>query len=224
MEPQRKLIAEFVGAFTLIFLGVGAGIVSSGDIVAIALAHGLAIALMVTAVGHISGGHFNPAVTLAMLVTGRIELPEAIRYWLSQLAGAAGAALVLLATLGSSIRDAGVNAGTPGIGPGFDAKNALVAEIVATFFLVFVIFGVAVDKRGTFKILAGLPIGLMITADILAVGGVSGAAMNPARWFGPAIVSFHFDDFWIWIAGPAIGALLAAFVYDNLLLRGTPGE
>ncbi len=224
MEPQRKLIAEFVGTFTLIFLGVGAGIVSSGDIVAIALAHGLAIALMVTAVGHISGGHFNPAVTLAMLVTGRIEVPEAIRYWLAQLAGAAGAALVLLATLGSSIRDAGVNVGTPGIGAGFDAKNALVAEIVGTFFLVFVIFGVAVDKRGTFKILAGLPIGLMITADILALGGVSGAAVNPARWFGPAIVSFHFDDFWIWIAGPAIGALLAAFVYDNLLLRGTPGE
>lgn len=224
MEPQRKLIAEFVGTFTLIFLGVGAGIVSSGDIVAIALAHGLAIALMVTAVGHISGGHFNPAVTLAMLVTGRIEVPEAIRYWFAQIAGAAGAALVLLATLGSSIRDAGVNVGTPGIGAGFDAKNALVAEIVGTFFLVFVIFGVAVDKRGTFKILAGLPIGLMITADILALGGVSGAAVNPARWFGPAIVSFHFDDFWIWIAGPAIGALLAAFVYDNLLLRGTPGE
>ena len=224
MEPQRKLIAEFVGTFTLIFLGVGAGIVSSGDIVALALAHGLAIALMVTAVGHISGGHFNPAVTLAMLVTGRIEVPEAIRYWFAQIAGAAGAALVLLATLGSSIRDAGVNVGTPGIGAGFDAKNALVAEIVGTFFLVFVIFGVAVDKRGTFKILAGLPIGLMITADILALGGVSGAAVNPARWFGPAIVSFHFDDFWIWIAGPAIGALLAAFVYDNLLLRGTPGE
>ena len=224
MEPQRKLIAEFVGTFTLIFLGVGAGIVSSGDIVAIALAHGLAIALMVTAVGHISGGHFNPAVTLAMLVTGRIELSEAIRYWFAQLAGAAGAALVLLATLGTSIRDAGVNVGTPGIGAGFDAKNALVAEIVGTFFLVFVIFGVAVDKRGTFKILAGLPIGLMITADILALGGVSGAAMNPARWFGPALVSGHFDDFWIWIVGPAIGALLAAFVYDNLLLRGTPGE
>ena len=224
MEPQRKLIAEFVGTFTLIFLGVGAGIVSSGDIVAIALAHGLAIALMVTAVGHISGGHFNPAVTLAMLVTGRIELPEAIRYWFAQLAGAAGAALVLLATLGTSIRDAGVNVGTPGIGAGFDAKNALVAEIVGTFFLVFVIFGVAVDKRGTFKILAGLPIGLMITADILALGGVSGGAVNPARWFGPAVVSGHFDDFWIWIVGPAIGALLAAFVYDNLLLRGTPGE
>ena len=224
MEPQRKLIAEFVGTFTLIFLGVGAGIVSSGDIVAIALAHGLAIALMVTAVGHISGGHFNPAVTLAMLVTGRIELSEAIRYWFAQLAGAAGAALVLLATLGTSIRDAGVNVGTPGIGAGFDAKNALVAEIVGTFFLVFVIFGVAVDKRGTFKILAGLPIGLMITADILALGGVSGGAVNPARWFGPAVVSGHFDDFWIWIVGPAIGALLAAFVYDNLLLRGTPGE
>ena len=225
MEPQRKLIAEFVGTFTLIFIGAGAGLVGGGDIVSIGLANGLAIGLMVTAVGHISGGHFNPAVTLAMLVTGRIEVPEAIRYWIAQLTGALAAALVLLGALGTSYRKADAGwLGTPGVGSTFDTKNALIAEIVATFFLVFVIFGVAVDKRGAFKTLAGLPIGLMITIDVFAIGGVSGGAMNPARWFGPALVSFHFDDFWVWIVGPGIGALLAAFVYDNLLLRGTPGE
>ena len=180
---------------------------------------------MVCALAHISGAHFNPAITLAMLVTGRVDMPEAVRYWASQLAGAAAAAICVLLTFGTDARDAAHGyLGTPDVGPTFNAGNALVAEIIATFFLVFVVFGVAVDKRGTFKAVAGLPIGLMITVDILAVGGVSGAAMNPARWFGPAIVSGHFDNFWIYLVGPAVGALLAAFVYDSLLLRGTPGE
>ena len=109
-------------------------------------------------------------------------------------------------------------------GHGISTFNALMAEIVGTFFLVFVIYGVAVDKRGAFSILAGLPIGLTISIGVLAVGGISGAAFNPARWFGPALVSGTFDNFWIWIVGPVVGALLAGFAYDRLLLRGTPGR
>ncbi len=179
---------------------------------------------MVTAVGHISGGHFNPAVTLSMLVTGRISLAEGARYMVSQLAGATAAALVLLAIFPSAVTDA-ANLGVPAVGgDGISTGNALVAEIVTTFFLVFVIYGVAVDKRGAFSILAGLPIGLTISISVLAVGDVSGAALNPARWFGPALVSGTFDDFWIWIVGPAIGAVLAGIAYDRILLRGTPGE
>ena len=95
---------------------------------------------------------------------------------------------------------------------------------MGTFFLVFVIYGVAVDKRGAFGILAGLPIGLIISIGVLALASVSGAAFNPARWFGPALVGGNFDNFWIWILGPAIGAVLAGLAYDRLLLRGTPGE
>jgi MIP family channel proteins len=217
-DSQRKLVSEFVGTFALIFFGAGSALLGA-DVVGQALANGLAIGLMVTAVGHISGGHFNPAVTLGMIVTKRIEIAEAVRYWVSQLAGATAAALVLLAIYPHT-----GSLGTPSVGSGFSAGNALVAEIVTTFFLVFVIYGVAVDKRGAFKILAGLPIGLTISISVLAVGVVSGAALNPARWFGPALVSGSFDNFWVWIVGPAIGAVLAALAYDRLLLQGTEGE
>ena len=222
-DSQRKLVAEFVGTFALIFFGAGSAL-QGADLVGQALANGLAIGLMVTAVGHISGGHFNPAVTLSMLVTGRISPAEALRYWVSQLAGATAAALVLLAIFPSAVTDA-INLGVPAVGGhGISTGNALVAEIVGTFFLVFVIYGVAVDKRGAFSILAGLPIGLIISIGVLAVGAVSGAAFNPARWFGPALVSGTFDNFWVWIVGPAIGATLAGLSYDRILLKGTPGE
>jgi aquaporin TIP len=217
-DSQRKLVAEFFGTFALIFFGAGSALLGA-DVVGQALANGLAIGLMVTAVGHISGGHFNPAVTLSMLVTRRIEIAEAVRYWVSQLAGGVAAALILLAIY----PDTG-SLGSPAVGGPFSTGNALVAEIVGTFFLVFVIYAVAVDKRGAFSILAGLPIGLTISIGVLAVGVVSGAAFNPARWLGPALVSGTWDNFWIWILGPAVGAVLAALVYDRMLLQGTAGE
>jgi MIP family channel proteins len=217
-DSQRKLVSEFVGTFALIFFGAGSALLGA-DVLGQALANGLAIGLMVTAVGHISGGHFNPAVTLSMIVTKRIEVAEAVRYWVSQLAGATAAALVLIAIYPHT-----GSLGTPAVGTGFSSGNALVAEIVTTFFLVFVIYGVAVDKRGAFKILAGLPIGLTISISVLAIGVVSGGALNPARWFGPALVSGSFDNFWVWILGPAIGGVLAGLAYDRLLLKGTEGE
>ena len=201
-DSQRKLAAEFVGTFALIFFGAGSAL-QGADVVGQALANGLAIGLMVTAVGHISGGHFNPAVTLSMLVTGRIEPGEAVRYWICQLAGAVAAALVLLAVFPSAITDA-ANLGVPAVGGhGISTVNALDGR----------------DRRHVLPRLRHLrrrgrqarcvpassracPIGLTISIGVLAVGGVSGAAFNPARWFGPALVSGSFDNFWIWIVGP----------------------
>ena len=215
-DSQRKLAAEFVGTFALIFFGCGAAL-QGADLVGAALANGLAIGLMVTAVGHISGGHFNPAVTLSMLVTGRISPGEGARYVVSQLAGATAAALVLLAIFPSAITDA-ANLGVPAVGGnGISTGNALVAEIVTTFFLVFVIYGVAVDKRGP-AMIAPLAIGLTITMDIFAMGPITGAAMNPARFLGPAIISNHYDNEWVYWVGPGIGAVLAAFVYAYILI------
>lgn len=217
-------LAEFFGPLALVFAGAGSIILTQGqNIVAIALAHGLAIGLMIMALGHISGGHFNPAVTISMLATGRIGVTKAGAYIVAQLLGGlAGAALLTLvypalADANGTIGRNNVNLGTPAIGGGANPMNALIMEIVLTFFLVFVIFGTAVDWRSP-KAISGLCIGLTITMDILAGGVVSGAAMNPARWFGPAVIQGDFTNFWVWIVGPIAGGLLAAFAYQTLFL------
>jgi MIP family channel proteins len=216
-DMVRRLIVEFLGPFTLVFAGVGSIILTQGqDIVAIAFAHGLAIGLMVLAAGHISGGHFNPAVTVAMFVTRRIDQRTAVLYILAQLGGGVAAAGALTLVYRDLERNA-VNLGLPAVGTNLSASNALVAEMIMTFFLVFVIFGTAVDER-TPKIISGLAIGLTITMDILAGGAISGAAVNPARWFGPAIVQGDFADFWIWIVGPVVGGVVAAVLYNDVLL------
>lgn len=221
MDEQlvKRLIVEFVGPFALCFMGIGAIVLTGGsDIVAIALAHGLAIGLLIMAGGHISGGFFNPAVTIGMVVTRRIDPATAVAYIIAQLAGALAGTLVIFMSFPSEMRDA-VNDGVPAVGAGFSSGNALVAEIVTTFFLLFVIFGVAVDQRSA-KGVNGLVIGLTISMGILATGSISGAALNPARWFGPAIAGGHFDDFWIWIVGPIVGAALASLLYHDIILAG----
>lgn len=219
----QPAIVEFIGAFFLVFAGVGAIVQTHGqNLVAIALAHGLAIGLTISAAGHISGGHFNPAVTIGMLVARRIDSGRALVYIVAQLLGAlvaAGALTLVYPDLGPIGRNTdGVNLGVPGIGPDVSTGGALVMEVVLTFFLVFVIFGVAVDHRTGGRAVAGLVIGLAISIDILAGGAVSGAVMNPARWFGPAVVQQEFGDFWIWIVGPIVGAIAAAFLYNEILL------
>jgi aquaporin Z len=222
-EPPNDLIfhyvVEAIGTLCLIFMGAAAIIMTGGDnLVAIGFAHGLAIALMVAATGHISGGAFNPAVVLALLIARKISVVKAALYVVSQLVGATiGAALLTLVFDPKSIDK--VNLGVPAVGKDFTSGNALVAEIITTFFLTYVIFGVAVDKRGPSTI-AALCIGLTIAMDIFATGAVSGAAMNPARWFGPAVVSGHFENAWVWWVGPAIGAAVAAALYYFGYLRG----
>jgi MIP family channel proteins len=235
------VVAEFVGPFTLVVAGVGAiistqNLSDGGNLVAVSLAHGLAIGLMVAALGHISGGHFNPAVTTSMLAIGQIALTRAISYIVAQVLGAtAGAGLLTLIfpALGPMGRNnPGVNLGLPGLGPDVSVSGALIMEGVMTFFLVLVIFGTVVDPRGP-KAIAPLAIGLTITMDILTGGRITGAAMNPARAVGPAIVQQDFTNWWIYWVGPIIGGLVAAIAYKVIWLgdgrvrlparRGSPG-
>jgi aquaporin TIP len=218
-DVARRCFAELVGTFTLIFVGMGAIMFASNSgLVGVALAHGLAIAVMVSAVGHISGGHFNPAVTLGFLVTRRIAPAIAGIYWITQFAAAAAAALLLKWIFPNNLVDQ-TGLGTPQLAEGIGAGRGVALEAVLTAFLVWVIFATAADPRGTFKAIAGLAIGLTITADILIGGPLTGAAMNPARAFGPALVQNLWDDFWVWYVGPAAGAVVAALAYEFLYLR-----
>lgn len=216
-DVLRRAFAEFVGTFTLVFAGVSA-IVVGGDLTTVALAHGLAIAVMVSAVGHISGGHFNPAVTFGFLITRRMAPVLALVYWVTQFLAATTAALLLKVIFPDDRLDA-AKLGAPAINSAIGSGAALAMEIVLTFFLVWVVFATAADSRGTFKSIAGLAIGLTITMDILAGGPVTGAAMNPARAFGPELVQSVWSDAWVWYVGPLVGAALAALAYEYLYLR-----
>jgi aquaporin TIP len=235
-DPLRRGFAEFVGTFALIFVGAGSilalttqfepaingpqaqGVYGGLTLVAVALSHGLVIAVMASAVGHISGGHFNPAVTLGFLVTRRIAPTLALVYWSVQFLGATAAAALLRWFFAENTRQL-TNLGAPGLGGGVDQWQGLVIEIVLTFFLVWVIFATAVDPGGTFKSIAGLAIGLTITLDVLMGGPLTGAAMNPARAFGPELIARHWNDAWVWYVGPFVGGALAALAYEWLYLR-----
>src|SRR5262249_27612577 len=164
------------------FFGAGAavatGLTSDNSTLLIALANGLAIALGVTWLGHISGGHFNPAITLGFFVTRRIDGATAIVYAISQFAGAVIAALLIRVMFDDSVVNA-VHLGAPSVGPGSSVGEAFAAEIFMTFFLVLAVFATAVDTLGAFRIVAGFAIGLTISLDVFVGGSVSGAAMNP---------------------------------------------
>jgi aquaporin Z len=214
---SRPAIAEFVGAFALTLAGVST-IAVGGDLVAIALAHGLAIGLMVAAAGHVSGGHYNPAISFAMLVTQRITPVRFGVYVVAQLAGAVVAALIVKATLPVEILDA-VDFGIPAVSPAITIGQAFVIETIGTFFLAFVVFGTAVDKRGPGAI-APLAIGLTITMDVFWAGGSTGAAVNPSRAFGPALVGGFWDDQWIYWLAPMMGAAIAGILHFFILQEG----
>ena len=217
-DPFRRGVAEFVGAFTLIFIGGGAGIVSHSDIVAIALANGLAIGIMVTNLGHISGGHFNPAITIGFVVTRRIKVALGAVYIFAQLLGAVCAAFILRYLF----TQFAVKVTAPAPAASVTDAKALILEGIMTFFLVWAVWATAVDPGGAFKAIAGLAIGLTITIDVFVGGLVTGAAMNPARAFGPELAGNTWTGWWIYWVGPIAGALVASLVYEYLYLR--PGE
>jgi aquaporin TIP len=213
----RRGVAEFVGTFALIFVAAG-GAAYARSPIDLAFANGLVIAVMVSALAFISGGHFNPAVTLGLLVTRRIAPVLAVFYWVVQFGAAALAAFLLKWVLPTAAQNAG-NLGVPALGAGVGSGPAVVIEAILTFFLVWVIFASAVDGRGSFQQIAGLAIGLTITFDVLMGYGLTGAAMNPARAFGPQLAGDHWAHWWIWYVGPFAGAVIAASVYELFYLR-----
>jgi aquaporin TIP len=220
-----KLLAEFVGTFALIFIGAGAivaagneitGITAGAGLITIALAHGLAIGTMVSAVGHVSGGHFNPAVTTGLWVARRIGSGEAVAYVVTQLlAGIAGAAVLRLVVPQSSWEPAALGATLYSV----SGAQAIAIEAILTFFLVWVVFATAVDPEGSFNKVAGLAIGFVIAMDIMMGGPFTGASMNPARSLGPAVVIGEYSGIGVYFIGPVIGATFAALAYDLGVLR-----
>jgi MIP family channel proteins len=221
----QKLVAEFIGTFALVFFGVGSICVdrhlqSSGGIglLAIALAHGLAIAIMVSAFGHVSGGHFNPAVSIGFWVTKRIGTLDAFLYWAAQILGGIAAAFLLRSVIPEETWRA-VSLGTPALLRDFPVVSAMILEAVTSFFLVLVVFATAVDERGAFRAIAGFGIGLTITLGILAIGPYTGGALNPARAFGPALASHHWTNQGVYWIGPLAGGFLAGLLYDSLYLK-----
>jgi len=220
----KQCVAEFIGTFALIFIGVGvianhANLNSNAGLLAVALAHGFTIAVMVSATGAISGGHLNPAVTFGLLLGSKITVQRSVAYWMAQLAGAVLAAWMVAVLLASPEVPGKelVFKGTPALGKGATDLQSIGIEAVLTFFLVFVVYGSVVDARAP-KI-GGLAIGLTITLDILFGGPFTGAAMNPARTFGPAIISGQWDHHYVYWIGPLLGGALAGIIYGRFLIK-----
>jgi MIP family channel proteins len=219
-DAWRHFIAEFIGTFALVFVGSGAIMSakisgSPAALVEVALAHGLVLAVMVSALMRISG-HFNPAVTLAFLATRRIEPMMAGLYVIAQIIGAVAAAYALKATFPEAVFIA-TRGGGQSIALDTTGGQAFMLEAIATFMLMFVIYGTVVDLRGP-KI-GGLGIGFVVAADILVIGSRTGASMNPARSFGPAVASGVFEAQLLYWLAPIAGALVAALLYEFLFMR-----
>ena len=227
--PQ-KLIAEFFGTLALTFFAVGAicadqYLRASGQggfgLLGLALAYGLAYAIMVSAVGHISGGHLNPAVTIAFWVTKRLSTLQSLLYWIAQLLGALAGAYLVVAIIPEAVwRPVGL--GTPALTPDFTRMHGMLLEGVMTFFLVLVFFATAVDARGAFDKIAGFAIGLTVTIDMLVGGPFTGAAINPARAFGPALTAHYWTNHGVYWVGPLLGGVLAGVIYDRVFLGNQP--
>ena len=215
----RRCFAEGLATFALVFAGCGAIVVDEqrgGALgsTGIAAAFGLVIMAMIYATGHLSGAHINPAVSVASSASRHFPAREVAAYVPAQLAGAVAGALLLRLVWHGTPADLGAT--VPSVGAG----SALVYETVMTGFLMFVIMAVATDTRAI-GAAAAIAIGGTIALDSLFGGGVTGASMNPARSFGPALVAGEWHDFWIYVVGPLLGALAAAFAYQ--LVRSTPG-
>ncbi|MGG1397521.1 aquaporin [Bacillus salipaludis] len=209
---KKKLISEFLGTYFLVFAGTGAVVIDditkSLTHVGVALTFGLVVMALIFAFGHLSGAHFNPAVTIAFLIHGDINWREAIHYIVIQIiAGIAASATLLglfgnVATLGTTL-------------PRGSWEQSFILELVLTFFLMMVIFGSAVHGKAV-KSFAGIAIGATVGLEAMFAGPICGASMNPARSIGPALVSGTTQHLWVYIVATILGASIAAVIYKQL--------
>jgi aquaporin Z len=209
----RALIAEAAGTFMFFFIGAGAIIATGGgDLVAIALAHGLGLAVAVSSFGALSGGHFNPAVSVGLAIAGKHPWPRVPTYLAAQAVGAlvAGFALRYAFEFDPSALTR-THIGTPALAGGVTPATGIMVEAILTIFVLWAVFGTAVSPLA--PRIAGFGIGLIVAADILAGGPVTGAAMNPARWLGPAVAAGFYDNWYVYFVGPLIGAALGGLSY-----------
>lgn len=208
---MRALVAEFIGTFALIFIGGAAIAIGGSDagLIGAALAHGLVLAIMISALGHISGGVFNPAVSVGLWVAKKLDTSTAAQYIVAQLVGGLAGGYLLSFLMGAQA----AATGTPALASGVGAMQGVIMEAVLTFFLMTAIMGTAVDSRGP-KGLAGFGIGLVLVFDILAGGKMTGASMNPARTLGTGLPGGQLADHWVYWVGPVLGAVVATLVYQ----------
>ncbi|TYJ39818.1 hypothetical protein E1A91_A04G095500v1 [Gossypium mustelinum] len=225
-DALKAALAEFISTLIFVFAGSGSGMAfnkltdngatTPAGLVAAALAHGFGLFVAVSVGANISGGHVNPAVTFGAFVGGNITLLRGILYWIAQLLGSTVACLLLKFATG----DLAVPAF--GLSSGVGVSNALVFEIVMTFGLVYTVYATAVDpKKGSLGTIAPLAIGFIVGANILAGGAFDGASMNPAVSFGPALVSWTWNNHWIYWVGPLIGGGLAGLIYEFIFISNT---
>ena len=220
-NTARAGTAEVVGTFVLVLAGTAvasAGATGSPapyDLLAVVLAFGLALAALAAALGHVSGCHLNPAVTLGLAATGRFPWRAVPVYLACQLAGAVLASLATWAFYGERARElTGLAATVPA--PGVSDGRAVLVEAVITFVLVLVVISVATDERAP-AAAAPLAVGATLAVCVALAAPLTGGAVNPARAFGPALVSGTWDSFWVYVVGPVVGGLLAALLYDRVL-------
>jgi aquaporin Z len=222
-DYPSHFVAEFVGTFALVFIGGGAIAAAqatqmSAGLIAVALAHGIILAVGVSATMRISG-HLNPAITIGLLVTRRIDALMAGVHVVAQLAGAVLAAFALKWLLPVSLT-AATHLGIQSVSLEISTMQGIGLEAIATFFLAFVVFGTAVDPKA--PRIGGLAIGATLAAGILAIGPFTGASLNPARSFGPALASGVFEGQVVYWIGPILGGVVAALLYDLVFLRRDP--
>lgn len=221
LSDWRAYVAEFFGTFVFVFVASGAVVVNHihGDLgpLGIAMATGLILSAMVFATVHISGGHLNPAVTLAMWLTRRISSIGLVFYILSQIIASFAAAFALYYVFGREALQ--FSLGGPVVSVGFSLQGAMVVEAILTAVLVFAIFGTMVDRKGPLSFGPWI-VGLVVVAESIFAGTITGAAFNPARAIGPLVVSNSYESLLVWIVGPFTGSLFA-FVYEYIFIRKT---